>query len=371
MGCSAWAFRCSLPKSPTRYRINLQHLVAVVVDYFDGDLACFGWVEGAAGRGIQSGPRGLINFGAQGAFQLDVGFLGAGEVSVANKEALSVIVGVDKPAGDIISRVAADFACGRVVDVQTLDLHHELSVLLLPHFNIRFAEIHEEIAGAGFLQQIVAHGEVVIHAGGHYHELSVTFGFFRYVRVKGEAANHQEVKTHALHGFLGGFFYLLRADRTVLGADGNGRAPRFSIFFHVLANGVNPDSGEGFQAVEFKAFILEGVLNAGLFEVFDDHRSEVPVRGLPVSVVFGCGPFLIAWEQAIRGEAFYGEGAGDPDAFGVFVRLVVEQLGFGVAGDGDINLLAGHAFFDVGIVGDALERYVRHALIYKSPLDVR
>ena len=39
----------------------------------------------------------------------------------------------------------------------------------------------------------------------------------------------------------------------------------------------------------------------------------------------------------MRGEAFDGEGAGDPQAFVVFVGLVVEQFAVGPAGDGCVD----------------------------------
>ena len=54
----------------------------------------------------------------------------------------------------------------------------------------------------------------------------------------------------------------------------------------------------------------------------------------------------------------------------VFVGLVVERFGFGVAGDGRVDLLARHAFLDVRVVGDGLERDVRHALVDKALADV-
>jgi hypothetical protein len=36
---------------------------------------------------------------------------------MTNKEAFAVVVGIDKPAGDIVYGTATDFACGRVVDI--------------------------------------------------------------------------------------------------------------------------------------------------------------------------------------------------------------------------------------------------------------
>ena len=53
--------------------IHPQHLVAVVVDDFDGDLAGGGRVEGAALSGVEVGPGGFVNLGAARALELLVG----------------------------------------------------------------------------------------------------------------------------------------------------------------------------------------------------------------------------------------------------------------------------------------------------------
>src|SRR6266851_2538460 len=55
------------------------------------------------------------------------------------------------------------------------------------------------------------------------------------------------------------------------------------------------------------------------------------------------------------GDGFDGERAGDTDTGFIGVRLVVEGFLVGVFGDGGVDLLAGHAFADFGVVGDGLE----------------
>ena len=75
-------------------------------------------------------------------------------------------------------------------------------------------------------------------------------------------------------------------------------------------------------------------------------------------------------EHAMRREALDRERAGDADALVVLVGLVEEHLGVGVAGDGGVDLLARHALVDVGVVGDRLERDVRHALVDEALADV-
>ena len=81
--------------SRTSNREHSQHLVAVVVDHLDRDLAGIGHGEWAADRAVEASPRGFIDLGAQGALQLLVRLIGAGEVRVADEEALAVVVRVD------------------------------------------------------------------------------------------------------------------------------------------------------------------------------------------------------------------------------------------------------------------------------------
>jgi hypothetical protein len=49
---------------------------------------------------------------------------------VADEEAVFVVVGIDEPAGDVVGRVVADFARGRVVHVHAVNLDDELFRLL-------------------------------------------------------------------------------------------------------------------------------------------------------------------------------------------------------------------------------------------------
>ena len=59
-----------------------------------------------------------------------VGIVRAQEVGVADEEALLVVVGVDEPAGDALGAVAAHLAGVGVEDVDAVDLHLDLAVLL-------------------------------------------------------------------------------------------------------------------------------------------------------------------------------------------------------------------------------------------------
>ena len=70
-----------------------------------------------------------------------------------------------------------------------------------------------------------------------------------------------------------------------------------------------------------------------------------------------------------RGNGFDCERPGDAGARFVDVGLVVERFLVGVAGDGGVDLLAGHAFADFGIVGDGFEGDVRDGLVAEAAAD--
>ncbi len=71
------------------------------------------------------------------------------------------------------------------------------------------------------------------------------------------------------------------------------------------------------------------------------------------------------WRQALDRER-----PADPHPLVVLVGLVVERLGVGVAHDRPVDLFAGHALPDVGVVGDRLEHDVRHAPVDEALADV-
>ena len=260
-------------------------------------------------------------------------------------------------------------AGGRIVDVHAFDFGGELAVFLLFDFHVRLAEHHEQVACAGLLQQFVAHREVGIHARGHDGEFAVAFHLLGHVRVKGEAADDEQIKPHALHGFLGGFLHQVRADRAVFRADAHGGAARLAALVRVIAGGVQPCAGERIEPVEFQPLLFTGVLDAGFAEVVQNHRGEIVMLA---GFLFGnrAVAVLVRRKETMRRQAFHRERAGDAEAFVVFVRLVVEQFRVGVAGDGGVNLRALHAGFNVGIVGDGFERDVRYALVNETAFDV-
>ena len=79
---------------------------------------------------------------------------------------------------------------------------------------------------------------------------------------------------------------------------------------------------------------------------------------------------LLDADRPVRREALDRERAGDADGLVVLIRLVVQRLRLGMAGDGRVDLLPRHALLDVRVVGDGLERHVRHTLVDEALADV-
>jgi hypothetical protein len=147
---------------------------------------------------------------------------------VAHEKALFVVVGVYEPAGDVGGGAGADLAGGGVIDVEALDLDDDFAALSADLY-VRLAKDHKEVAGAGFLEQGVAHGQVRVHAGGEDGQVAIAAGFLRHVGVEGKAADDEQVKADAADRLFGGLFDQLRADGTVLRADGHAHPPRRAV----------------------------------------------------------------------------------------------------------------------------------------------
>ncbi len=100
-----------------------------------------------------------------------------------------------------------------------------------------------------------------------------------------------------------------------------------------------------------------GLLDAGGFQVVEDHPGEVLLFAVPEA---GFGDVvdelvvLIDTEQAVRRQALHGEGAGDADFLVVLIGLVVEVFVVRLGGDGGVDLL---------LPGDALPINWRNVLL--------
>src|SRR6516162_381011 len=98
-------------------RVDFEHLVAVVVDDLHGDLAHRGRIKGITLRAVERCPLGLVDLGLEGALELAVRVIGPGEIGVADEEALAVVIGVEEPTGNVVSRATPNRAGRRVVDI--------------------------------------------------------------------------------------------------------------------------------------------------------------------------------------------------------------------------------------------------------------
>jgi len=89
--------------------VNLEYLIPIMIDDLDGNLAGIRAVEGAARGSVKLFPCFLVDLGLEGLTQPFIGLVRAGEIGVADKEALSVVIGVDKPTGDVTGRYGSRF----------------------------------------------------------------------------------------------------------------------------------------------------------------------------------------------------------------------------------------------------------------------
>ena len=95
------------------YSIHLEHfhfLVAEVIDYFHGDAARLGFTKRSGGVAVQSFPGFLVDLDLQCGFEGFIRIVRSQKISVPDKEALLIVIGVDEPASDALSSVTAHLA---------------------------------------------------------------------------------------------------------------------------------------------------------------------------------------------------------------------------------------------------------------------
>ncbi len=83
--------------------IHSQHLIPIMVDHFHSNLACLRSLEGAALGSVELIPGVFVDFCFECFREFFVWSVSAGKISMAHKEALTVVVRVDEPAGDVVS----------------------------------------------------------------------------------------------------------------------------------------------------------------------------------------------------------------------------------------------------------------------------
>src|ERR1700736_6847985 len=92
------------------HRVRLQDFVTVVVDDLHGYRPCSWRIEGPAAGAVERFPGVQVDIGSEGGAQALVWIVATGEIGVAHKEALTVVVSVDEPTRDRISGVRPDLA---------------------------------------------------------------------------------------------------------------------------------------------------------------------------------------------------------------------------------------------------------------------
>ena len=354
-----------------------------------------------------------------------VGIVRAQEIGVAYEEALPVVVGIHEPAGDAVRPVAAHLARVRVKHVDSVDPYHDLAVVRVEEIDVRLAENDEQVALARVFQ-VRGHVQVGVHARLQHRQPAQPFKL-RGVGLVVERAGDQQVEL-PVRRFAGGLDQVWPRDRAELRADEDRRAAQGALLLAALEIAplrADEMARPGIERGEGDAVLLVRLLHAGRLEVLQDDLGEVVdaavaaarlAEGVDELVV------LVDGEDAVGGDAFDGEGAGDAHLLPVFVGLVVEVLVVGPGSDRGIDLLlAGDALLppdfmqhlyvrrpaliglardlpllpvraeggvqllpqrfqyllvllpdhvDLGVVGDGAQRDMRHALIDEALADV-
>ena len=138
-----------------------------MIDHLHGDAAGFWLVERPGCVAFERGPGFLIDFGFEGGLEGFVRIICTEKIGVTGEETLLVIIGIDEPAGNIASVVAADFASVGMKHINAIDLKLDLVVIPVENIDIGFAKDNEKIAFARVLQ-IIGHVEIGIHSRFEY-----------------------------------------------------------------------------------------------------------------------------------------------------------------------------------------------------------
>src|SRR5262249_26238658 len=131
---------------------DLHHLVAEVIDHLDRNPAGLRDAERSRGIAVKRRPSPLIDLGFKGGLERLVGVASSEKVSLPDKKALFVVVGIDKPASDALGAVAASFPCLRMEYVDAFDFDLNLPVARRHDVDVGLSKDHEEVTLAGILQ---------------------------------------------------------------------------------------------------------------------------------------------------------------------------------------------------------------------------
>jgi hypothetical protein len=250
-------------------------------------------------------------------------------------------------------------------DIDAMDFDLDLVGCGGGDVNVGFAEDDEEVSGSG-VGQIGGHVEVGVHAG--FEDADATeLGEFGGVGIVAEGAGDEDIKS-GFSSFFGSIDKIDSGDGAKFGADENSRA-FFAIGFTFEVATFSADvfprpSGEASE-VYFAFFV--GLLDSSGFEVGEDDFGEVGGFIGRIGFVIRINQFVvfINGNDAVRREAFDGEGASDADGAFVFVGFVIEVFLIGFGRDRCVNLFLSRnaivppvlmeflGFFGPGFVGFA------------------
>lgn len=111
-----------------------------MVDHFYSDTTRFRFRKPPGRVAMKRGPRLPVDPGFERRLQRTVWIVRAEEIRVADEEALFIVVRVDKPAGDAIGAIAADFAARRIEDIDAENPHLNVVLLRRKDLDVRLAK---------------------------------------------------------------------------------------------------------------------------------------------------------------------------------------------------------------------------------------
>ena len=205
---------------------------------------------------------------------------------MTHKEALFVVIGVDKPAGDAVGAVAAHFAAVGIKNINAVDLDLDLAVSGGEQGDVRLAEDDKEVAFAGVFK-VAGHVQIGVHARLEDRQ-APQLTKVSAVRFVGKGAGDQKVKS-GIASLTGGFDQIGALDGAKFGANKDGGAPfnaAFAITFQVAPFATDQITGPGFEAGKGDAVCFVRLLHASHTQLFQDHLRKALLHAVGDASLF-------------------------------------------------------------------------------------
>jgi len=312
------------------------------------------------------------------------------EKDLARVEAAPVVVGIEQPDGDLRLAARLDAAGLGVVVVEAVHRDAVFAFVLAIgdalDLHVRLADEPERFVAGALLLEVVGQ-EVGVHLRleqRHARPVGLV-NVLGCLRVELEGGEKDDLRLrHQRLRLLDGLGHLALLQRGVLGAEGDddalhlrGRAAlphlvRARIVGTGLPVGVQPAAaGQRLQPGEADV-LARLAANAGAQQLVAPLALAQRLAGAGDG---GIGRLRRALEQFLKrlycrgGHRLDGERTADAGFLLVHEGLIVERLLRRVAGDGGVDLLARHALLDVRVIGDGLERHMRHGFVFEAASD--